>query len=93
MEPLLKNWQTHDFTVKMLDWSAVRGSRLAHTCRRCERRFSRFTALAHGVCAIDREGRNLESSVSSRWLSEVCPRTSSESDNQDRKRLREPTAQ
>jgi hypothetical protein len=23
-------WNTHDFKVKMLDWSAARGSRLPH---------------------------------------------------------------
>jgi hypothetical protein len=74
-------WETHDFTVKMLDWSAVRGSRLAHTCRRCGRGFCRFTLLAHGVWAIDGEGRALENSVSSRWLSEACPRITSESDS------------
>jgi hypothetical protein len=85
----LRNWGTHDFRVKMLDWSAVRGSRLAHTCRRCGRRFTRFTALTHGVSAIDGQGRNLEVSVTSRWLSEVCPRTFNEQDEQNRKLLRE----
>jgi len=93
LEAWVKNWETHDFTVKMLDWSAVRGSRLAHTCRRCGRRFSRFTLLAPGGCAIDGEGRNRENSVRSRWLSEACPRTTSENDNQDRKRLRDAPAQ
>ena len=93
MDPWVKNWDTHDFTVKMLDWSAVRGSRLAHSCRRCGRRFSRFTLLAHGVCAIDGQGRNLENSVSTRWLGEACPRSTSDGDEQDRKRLREPVAQ
>jgi hypothetical protein len=86
-------WNTHDFAVKMLDWSAARGSRLAHTCRRCGRGFCRFTLLAHGVCAIDGDGRNLENSVSSRWLSEACPRINSQNDDSDRKRLREPTGQ
>jgi hypothetical protein len=86
-------WDTHDFTVKMLDWSAARGSRLAYTCRRCGRAFCRFTLLTHGVWAIDDEGRTLENSVSSRWLSEACPRITSENDNSDRKRLREPTGQ
>jgi hypothetical protein len=85
-------WDTHDFKVKMLDWSATRGSRLAHTCRRCGRGFCRFTLLTHGVWAIDGEGRALENSVSSRWLSEACPRVTGENDEKDRKRLREPTA-
>jgi hypothetical protein len=86
-------WDTHDFTVKMLDWNAVRGSRLAHTCRRCGRRFCRFPLLSHGVWAIDGEGRTLENSVSSGWLSEACPRITSEKDDRDRKRLRESTGQ
>jgi hypothetical protein len=86
-------WGTHDFKVKMLDWSAARGSRLAHTCRRCGRGFCRFTLLVHGVWAIDSDGRTLENSVSSRWLAEACPRTTTEDDDKDRKRLREPTSQ
>jgi hypothetical protein len=90
LEAWNRNWETHDFRVKMLDWSAARGSRLAHTCRRCGRGFTRFTALAHGVCAIDGQGRNLEASVSDRWLSEACPHTVNAQDEQDRNLLREP---
>ncbi|HUY19961.1 MAG TPA: hypothetical protein VMV15_12115 [Candidatus Binataceae bacterium] len=86
-------WDSHDFKVKMLDWSAARGSRLAHTCRRCGRGFSRFTVLSHGVWAIDGEGRALESTVSNQWLSEACPRASTENDDEDRKRLRDVVAQ
>jgi hypothetical protein len=82
-------WNTHDFKVKMVDWSAARGSRLAHTCRRCGRGFSRFTVLSHGVWAIDREGRALEGKVSNQWLSEACPRFTNEHDDSDRKRLRD----
>lgn len=82
-------WGSHDFKVKMLDWSAARGSRLAHMCRRCGRGFSRFTVLSHGVWAIDSEGRALENSVSSQWLAEACPRVANESDDKDRKRLRD----
>ncbi len=86
-------WNTHDFKVKMLDWSAARGSRLAHTCRRCGRGFSRFTVLSHGVWAIDGEGRTLETVVSNQWLSEDCPRVTNENDDKNRKRLRDPTGQ
>lgn len=87
---MLENqWNTHDFKVKMLDWSAARGSRLAHTCRRCGRGFCRFTVLSHGVWAIDGEGHVLENTVSNQWLSEACPRVTNESDNKDRKRLRD----
>jgi hypothetical protein len=78
-------WNTHDFKVKMLDWSAARGSRLAHTCRRCGRGFSRFTLLS--------VGRTLETAVSNQWLSEDCPRVTNENDDKDRKRLRDPTGQ
>ena len=84
-------WETHDFRVKMLDWSSARGSRLAHTCRRCGRGFSRFIHLSDGVWAIDDEGRALESAVTSRWLAEACNRSSIESDDSDRKRLRDPS--
>lgn len=84
---------THDFKVKMLDWSAVRGSRLAHTGRRCGRRFCRFTLVGHGVWAIDSEGRALETAVTNQWLSEACARVANENDNNDRKRLREPAGQ
>jgi hypothetical protein len=90
---MIANWDTHDFKVKMLDWSAARGSRLVHTCRRCGRGFCRFSQLTHGLWAIDGEGRRLEDSVSSRWLSVACPRITTANDNRDRKRLREPTRQ
>ena len=86
-------WNTHDFKVKMLDWSAVRGSRLAHTWRRCGRGFCRFTLVGHGVWAIDSEGRALETAVTNQWLSEACARVTNENDNNDRKRLREPAGQ
>lgn len=82
-----KNWATHDFAVKMLDWSAARGSRLAYTCRRCGRRFCDFTAESRVGWAVDGEGRTLERTVSDRWLSEECPRLFSVKDDEDRKRL------
>lgn len=86
-------WSTHDFKVKMLDWSAARGSRLAHTCRRCSRGFCRFVLLMHGVWAIDGEGRVLEDAVTQQWLSEACPRVSNEGDNGSRARLRDSAVQ
>lgn len=88
-----KQWDTHDFKVKMLDWSAARGSRLAHSCRRCGRRFCRFALLSFGVWAIDSEGRALENAVTDRWLAEACPRVSDEKDDKDRKRLRDPAGE
>ena len=86
-------WNSHDFKVKMLDWSAARGSRLAHTCRRCGRGFCRYTVLSHGIWAIDGEGRALENNVSNQWLSEDCPRATNVTDEEDRKRLRDPVSQ
>ena len=88
-----QNWQTHDFTVKMLDWSAARGSRLAHTCRKCGRKFCHFTILSQTAWAVDGEGRALEGAVTDRWLAEECPRLFSAKDEEDRKRLSKPAAQ
>jgi hypothetical protein len=82
-------WETHDFKVKMLDWSAVRGSRLAFTCRLCGRRFCRFTIATRGTWAVDGEARALENAVTNRWLSEPCPRVYQATDNKDRECLRE----
>jgi hypothetical protein len=39
-------WATNDFRVKMLDWIPARGSRLAHTCRRCGRSFTVASRLS-----------------------------------------------
>jgi len=81
------NWTTHDFTVKMLDWSAARGSRLAYSCRRCGRKFSLFSLMSRDAWATDGEGRPLESMISNRWLAEACPRSFGAGDDEDRKRL------
>lgn len=81
------NWETHDFTVKMLDWSAARGSRLAYSCRRCGRKFCLFSLVSRAAWAIDGEGRQLDSMISNRWLAEACPRSFSARDDEDRKQL------
>jgi hypothetical protein len=81
------NWATHDFTVKMLDWSASRGSRLAYSCRRCGRKFCLFSLVSSDPWAIDGEGRSLDSLISNRWLAERCPRSFSARDDEDRKQL------
>jgi len=83
-------WDTHDFRVRMLDWSSARGSRLAHICRRCGRGFSRFVRLSDGVWAIDADGRALETAVTDHWLAETCSHGGGENDDSDRKRLRDP---
>jgi len=80
-------WATHDFKVKMLDWSGARGSRLAYTCRLCSRRFCLFTILNRGTWAVDSEGHALEHAVSNRWLAESCPRLLINRDEEDRKLL------
>jgi hypothetical protein len=87
------SWGTHDFKVKMLDWSAFHGSRLGDTCRRCGRKFCHFTVLKQGTWAVDGESRALENAVTGRWLSQDCPRYQSAADDEDRKRLREPVSQ
>jgi hypothetical protein len=80
-------WASHDFRVKMLDWSAGRGSRLAYTCRRCGRKFCHFSLVSRDAWAIDGDGRSLDNMVSSRWLSEECPRLFIATDEDDRKQL------
>jgi hypothetical protein len=87
MAVAVSNWGTHDFAVKMLDWSAARGSRLSYRCRRCGRNFCQFSGVSREMWAIDREGRALEAIVSNQWLSEECPRLFSMKDDEDRKRL------
>jgi len=81
------SWSTHDFTFKMLDWSAARGSRLAYSCRRCGRKFCLFSLVSRDVWATDGEGRPLDSMISNRWLAEACPRSFSVKDEEDRKKL------
>ena len=80
-------WETHDFKVKMLDWSGSRGSRLAYTCRLCGRKFCLFTISRQGAWAVDAEGRALQNAVSDRWLAESCPRQIGTRDDEDRKLL------
>ena len=90
---LQPSWQTHDFKVKMLDWSANRGSRLAYLCRLCGRRFCGYCGPKdQRAWAVDGDGHALDGGVSDRWLSEGCPRLFKPSDEEDRKRLREEAA-
>jgi hypothetical protein len=81
-----RSWDTHDFKVKMLDWSASRGSRLVFTCCRCGRAYCRFAIERRLPWAVDGEGRALVNAVSDRWLSEDCSRASNGKDDQDRMR-------
>jgi hypothetical protein len=93
MAVINQSWESHDFRVKMLDWSAARGSRLAYTCRRCGRNFCHFAVPSQGPWAVDREGRALEMIVSNRWLSQECPRLFNATDDDDRKQLSKRIAQ
>jgi hypothetical protein len=86
-------WNSHDFKVKMLDWSAARGSRLIFACRMCGRKFCHFTLHDQEAWAVDGEGRALESIISNRWLKESCPRLMNDKDEDDRKRLSKPPIQ
>ncbi len=83
-------WGTHDFKVKTLEGATggAGGSRLGFTCRKCDRQFSQ-TPLNRRTWAINEAGMALESAVTDRWLSEVCPRLPAVTD-EDRKRLRSP---
>lgn len=85
-------WDTHDFTVKMLDWSSLKGSRLAYTCRRCGRKFCHYSLLSRETWAVDETGRALDSTVSNRWLAEACPRRFNGQDDEDRKQIPKPPA-
>lgn len=91
-----KFWLTHDFAVKMLDWSPLEG---------LGRRFPAasadvasvilqfFTILNQQAWAVDQDGRALEGTISDRWLSEECPRLVRVQDDEDRKRLSRIAAQ
>jgi hypothetical protein len=65
------SWGTHDFKVKMLDWSAFHGSRLGYTCRRCGRKFCHFTVLKQGTWAVDGESRATRALLMTKTVS-VC---------------------
>jgi hypothetical protein len=84
---------SRDLAVKKLDWSAARGSRWNIPAAAAAARFvaSPFSPTVYGQ--LKARGRTLENLVTNRWLSEACPRTTSEKDDRDRKRLREPTGQ
>ena len=86
-------WDTHDFKVKMLDWSEAHGSRLAYLCRFCGRRFCKFAKNGQEAWAVDGAGRALNNAVSERWVSEQCPRLFRATDEEDRKRPREGVGQ
>ena len=81
-------WESHDWKVKTLEsLSAGGGSRLAYTCRSCERRFSFMTASSR-AWAVAHDGQALSDEVSSRWLGQHCPGHLEAGDAHDREQLK-----
>jgi hypothetical protein len=81
-------WDSHDWKVKTVQQLiAGGGSRLAFTCRSCERQFSYMT-MDNRAWAIDGQGQALSDDVTSRWLAEKCPRRPGTHDGEDRRTLK-----
>jgi hypothetical protein len=83
-------WESHDWKVKTLESvSAGGGSRLAFTCRACERKFT-LTTASNRAWATTADGTALADDISSRWLAQSCPGRPGELDAQDRLNLKNP---
>lgn len=81
-------WDSHDWKVKTVQQlPAGRGSRLAFTCRSCERQFM-FMTINSRTWAIDGQGQALSDDVTSRWLAEKCPHRPGSHDAEDRLMLK-----
>ncbi len=81
-------WRTHDWKVRTLESiSPGGGSRLAFTCRSCGRIFNQ-TTINSRTWAVDALGVALSDGVTTRWLEESCPRRPGDSDEDDRKQLK-----
>jgi len=65
-------WLSHDWKVKTLVSVTRGGSRLAFTCRSCERTFTHMTG-SNETWATDGHDVALADNISQRWLSEICP--------------------
>ena len=77
-------WESHDWKVKTLESpSAGGGSKLAFTCRACERRFS-YTTANNRAWATGEDGTALADEITTRWLAQACPRRPGEHDYNDR---------
>jgi hypothetical protein len=75
MRSISKNenpWQSHDWKVKTLISVTRGGSRLAFTCRSCERTFTHLTGN-NQTWATNGKDVALADTISQRWLSETCP--------------------
>ncbi len=84
-------WQSHDWKVKTLE-SIIPGggSKLAFTCRACERKFTHTTAN-NRAWATSGDGTPLADEVTSRWLAQSCPGRPAKGDNKDRLTFKYPS--
>jgi hypothetical protein len=83
-------WESHDWKVKTLESvSAGGGSRLAFTCRACERQFI-YTTVNNRAWAVNSDGIALADEVTTRWMAESCLRRPGEHDNKDTHKLKNP---
>jgi hypothetical protein len=83
-------WESHDWKVKTLEsLSAGGGSKLAFTCRGCERKFT-YTTANNRAWATSADGSALADEISSRWLAESCPGRPGKGDNKDRLTIKYP---
>lgn len=80
-------WQSHDWKVKTLISVTRGGSRLAFTCRSCERTFTHMTG-SNQTWATDGHDAALSDAISQRWLSEICPVSPVAADAADRLNLK-----
>jgi hypothetical protein len=76
-------WQSHDWKVKTLISVTRGGSRLAFTCRSCERTFTHMTGN-NQTWATNGKDVALTDVISQRWLSETCPVSPVTGDVEDR---------
>jgi hypothetical protein len=84
-------WQSHDWKVKTLISVTRGGSRLAFTCRSCERTFTHMTGN-NQTWATDGHDVALADTISQRWLSEICPVSPVVADVADRLNHKNPPA-
>jgi len=81
-------WESHDWKVKTLEsLCAGGGSKLAYTCRSCERKFT-YTTANNRAWATSDDGTALADEVSTRWLAEPCPRRPGEHDHKERLKMK-----
>ena len=81
-------WESHDWKVKTVEsLTAGGGSKLAFTCRACERKFTHTTAN-NRAWATSADGTALADDVTTRWLAEPCPRRPGEPDQKDRLKVK-----